>query len=119
MGVLRRGLRSVQAEARGDLAQRLRLLLDRADLTPRQLAAEHDLPYRKEQLYRFFSGELLPPTSLIQLVAQQCGGDLDGLYSVYAQARPTRPRAAAGHRRKHVGNRWQFRHRMPERRGQP
>lgn len=76
---------SARTEARGDLAQHLRLLLARADLTPRQLAAEHDLPYRMGKLYRFFSGELLPPPLLINVVARHCLNPQE-LHGVYDRA---------------------------------
>lgn len=72
--------------ARQELAARLRFLLDRRGLTPGILAAEEDLPYPPETIYRYFSGDELPPLSLVALVANRCGGDLAALESTYAEA---------------------------------
>jgi hypothetical protein len=49
------------ADAIADLAQHLRLLLEREGLTPRQFAAAPDVPYSSAMLYRFLTGESLPP----------------------------------------------------------
>jgi hypothetical protein len=70
-----------------ELAQHLRFLLDREGLTPRQLASEADVPYSPAMLYRFFSGESLPPPQLIEVMARRCGGDFEGLQSAYDRAR--------------------------------
>jgi hypothetical protein len=70
-----------------ELARQLRFLLDREGLTPRQLAAEHDVPYTPAMLYRFFTGQALPPPQLIEVVARRCGGDLEKLQIAYDAAR--------------------------------
>lgn len=77
---------SAPADAVADLAQQLRLLLDREGLTPRQLAAAPDVPYSTAMLYRFLTGESLPPPLLIDLITRTCG-DSAGLRQAYKRAR--------------------------------
>lgn len=80
-----------------ELSRQLRFLIDREGLTPRQLAAEPDVPYTPAMLYRFFTGQELPPRQLIEVVARRCGGDLEKLRAAYAEAQlRTAPTAIPG-----------------------
>lgn len=85
----------VPVDRRADLAYYLRFLLGRAGLTPRQLAAEHDLPYSREMLYRYFSGDALPPPLLIEVIAEYYAGDAERLHDRYDRARAEAATAAA------------------------
>lgn len=71
------------------LAQQIRLLLDRAGMTPRQFAEKPDVPYTSKEVYQFLSGTTLPPSLFIDLVSRDCG-DLGGLIHTYEQLRTSR-----------------------------
>src|SRR4051794_11406395 len=68
-----------------DLADQVRLLLDREGLTPRELASRADVPYTAKELYRFMSGMALPPPPFIALITRTCR-DSDGLREAYERA---------------------------------
>lgn len=69
-----------------DLATQLRLLVDRAGLPLRQLAADDDVPHTVPELRRFFSGRVLPPRELVEVIADRCGGDRRLLLSTLDRA---------------------------------
>jgi hypothetical protein len=77
-----------------DLVFRLRYLLDREGMTPRQFAAESDVPYTSKELYQFLSGRMLPPPLFIDLVGRRCG-DAEGLRQSYDQLRAATQEAPA------------------------
>lgn len=99
------------SDAARELAQRLRFLLDRAGMTPRQLAEEADVPYTPTMLYRFLSGRDMPPPQLIEVVARKCGEDVDNLHAAYDRAR-----AAAMSSMGSKGRRKPTSHRKPKQR---
>jgi len=69
-----------------ELAMQLRLLVDRAGLTARQLAADDQVPHNVTTLRRFLSGRELPPRHLVEVIADRCGGDREQLLSTLARA---------------------------------
>ncbi|HEY7489014.1 MAG TPA: carbohydrate binding domain-containing protein [Streptosporangiaceae bacterium] len=69
-----------------ELAGQLRLLMDRAGLSPRQLAADGNVPYDVTALQRFLSGRVLPPRQLVEVIAARCGGDREQLLSTLDRA---------------------------------
>jgi hypothetical protein len=73
-----------------ELATRLRLLVDRAGLTLRQLAADDRVPHDVATLRRFFSGRELPPRELIEVIIERCGGDREQLLSTLDRATAAR-----------------------------
>lgn len=83
-------------DAVGDLAEHLRFLLDRAGLTPRQLSDDPDVPYSAAMLYRFLSGQALPPPQLLEVITRRCGGDPAGLQHIYDRARRSALTASLG-----------------------
>src|SRR5262245_53081494 len=68
------------------LARQLRLLLDRAQITPRRLAAGPDVPYSLQMLYRVLAGHLLPPVPLVELTARRCDGTEAALRHLHGRA---------------------------------
>jgi hypothetical protein len=70
-----------------DLAAHLRYMLEREGLTPRQLATADDVPYSATMLYRYLSGEELPPPLLIEVVARHCRTHPGALRTAYERAR--------------------------------
>lgn len=92
-----------------ELAGHLRYMLEREGLTPRQLADAPDVPYSVGMLYRFLSGDELPPPLLIKIVARHCRTHPDALRTAYERARLAST-AASGGRARRCGGRPRGRH---------
>lgn len=92
-----------QQEIRRELAFRLRLLVGRAGLTPRQFAARHNLPYSPYMLNQYFDLEALPPPRLIDTIVEHCDGDVDRVEELYDQVRGRAPLSPAGKRQRRGG----------------
>jgi Carbohydrate binding domain len=73
-------------DAYRDLSAHLRYMLEREGLTPRQLATADDVPYSAAMLYRYLSGEELPPPLLIEVVARHCRTSPGALRTAYERA---------------------------------
>jgi hypothetical protein len=69
-----------------ELAGQLRRLVDREGLTLRRLAADDEVPYGVPALRSFFSGRSLPPSRLVEVIADRCGGDRELLLSTLDRA---------------------------------
>jgi hypothetical protein len=69
-----------------ELVVQLRLLMDRAGVSLRQLAAADNVPYSVMSLRRFLSGKVLPPGQLIEVIADRCDGDREQLLSTLDRA---------------------------------
>jgi hypothetical protein len=69
-----------------ELAVQLRRLVDDEGLTLRQLAADDNVPHNVTMLRRFFSGRVLPPRQLVEVIADRCGGNREQLLSTLDRA---------------------------------
>jgi hypothetical protein len=69
-----------------ELAVQLRLLVDGEGLSLRQLAADDNVPHSVTMLRRFFSGRVLPPRRLVEVIADRCGGNREQLLSTLDRA---------------------------------
>jgi carbohydrate binding protein with CBM4/9 domain/helix-turn-helix protein len=69
-----------------ELATQSRLLMDRAGLTLRQLAADDRVSHDVSTLRGFLSGRPLPPREVVEVIAERCGGDREQLLSTLHRA---------------------------------
>ncbi len=69
-----------------ELAEHLRGLLDDRGVSLRQLANDDGVHYSLTSLHRYFSGQALPSSQLLQVLSQRYGGDEERLRTLFERA---------------------------------